>query len=99
MKEKFAKMMLEHKLDFLPLEQSLELHNAGIKLKTRFSWVVCTEELGDDLDNMSIEEILEIHADIYGDNDKNYLKIGKAYNEFDEFTFELCPAPTYTDLI
>jgi len=99
MKEKFAQMTLEQKLDFLPLKESLELLNSGIKLKTRFSWVVMTEELGDNPESMSIEEILEAHAEMYGEEDQNYLRVGKAYDEFDEFTLELCPAPTYTDLI
>jgi hypothetical protein len=99
MKEQFAQMMLDEKLDFLPLKESLQLLESGIKIDTQFSWVVHSEELEDNGYGMSVEEILEAHADIYGESNKDYLKVGNSYDEFDEFTLELCPAPTYTDLI
>lgn len=99
MKEQLAQKMLDEKLDFLPLKESLELLNSGVKLDTEFSWVVCTEELEDNGYDMPVEQIIEEHALIYGEDDKDYLKVGKAYNEFDEFTLVLCPAPTYINLI
>ena len=99
MKDTLAQKMLDEKLDFLPLKESLELLNSGVRLDTEFSWVVCTEELEDSGDDMTVEQIIEEHKLIYGEDDKNYLKVGKSYDEFDEFTLELCPAPTYIDLI
>ena len=99
MKKVLAQKMLDEKLDFLPLKESLELLNAGIKLNTQLSWVVCTEELEDNGYDMTPEQIVAEHAEIYGEDDREYLKIGNSYNEFDEFTLELCPAPTYIDLI
>lgn len=99
LREELAQKMMDEKLDFLPLEDSLRLLEEGCKLNTMFSWVVCTEELEDCGYDMTPTEIIKEHADIYGENDRNYLKVGKSYDEFDEFTLELCPAPTYIDLI
>ena len=96
MKEQLAQKMFDEKLDFLPLKESLELLQSGVKIDTQFSWVVCTEELEDNGYDMTPEQIIEEHAEIYGENDNEYLKVGKGYNEF---TLELCPAPTYIDLI
>ncbi len=64
MKEQLAQKMLSEKLDFLPLEDSLKLIESGIKLQTKFSWVVCTEELEDNGYDMSVKEIIEEHANI-----------------------------------
>jgi hypothetical protein len=88
--------MLEEKLDFLPLKESLELHDSGIVVKTKFGWVICVEEFPD-YDELTTEELLERYDEIYGDNDY-HLSIGDE-EKFDEFTLELCPAPTYIDLI
>ena len=99
MKKELAQKMIDEGLAFLSLEDSLILLRSGVKLDTRFSWVAHSEELEDNGDDMTPEQVIEEHANIYGVDDKNYLKVGKAYNEFDEFTLELCPAPTYTDLI
>jgi len=99
MKQRLAQKMLDEKLDFLPLKESLELLNSGVKLNTQLSWVVCTEELGDNGYDMTPEQIIEEHGKIYGKDDKKNLTVGNSYNEFDEFTLELCPAPTYIDLI
>jgi len=100
-KEKYAEKMLEEKLDFLPLKEALELYESGAKLETRFWWVINREELGTDekeVDEMSTEELLESYEEVFGDDDYG-LKIGDRHEQFDEFTFELCPAPTYIDLI
>lgn len=99
MKEKFAQKMLDERLDFLPLKESLELFESGIVLKTNLSWVVNSEEIEDNGYGMSKQEIIDAHAEIFGENDRNYLKVGKSYDEFDEFTLVICPAPTYIDLI
>jgi len=96
MLEKYLEQMFAGKLDFLPLEESLKLSESGIKLDTRFHWVVCTEELSEE--EMTFSDIIEECEDIYG-KDSDYLKIGDAYKEFDEFTLSLCPAPTYMDLL
>ena len=37
--------------------------------------------------------------EIYGEPDDYHLTIGVKEGQFDEFTFELCPAPTYINLI
>ena len=101
LKENLAQKMLEEKLDFLPLEDSLELYNSGIRLKTTFWWVIGIEELGTDEKEpyeMTDEELLESYKEVFGDSDYK-LRVGKEHEEFDEFTYNLCPAPTYIDLI
>jgi hypothetical protein len=99
LKQKFAQKMLEEKLDFLPLKESVELYNSGIKLETRFWWVCRSEELDNNGDDMTIVEILDSLEELYGEPDDYHLTIGKEYEEFDEFTLNLCPAVTYIDLI
>lgn len=99
LKEKFAQKMLEEKLDFLPLKESLELYDSGVKLKTMFSWVMRSEELENNGFDMSTEELLNACEELYGLDNDYTLKIGDRYDEFDEFTLELCPVPTYIDLI
>jgi hypothetical protein len=96
LKQKFAQKMLDEKLDFLPLEESLELNNSGVTLETRFWWVCNAEELGEDGEDMSTKEIL---AHFGKDPLDYYLTIGRPYDEFAEFTIDLAPAPTYIDLI
>lgn len=95
-KEKFAQKMLDKKLDFLPLRYSLELQESGVEVKTKFMWVICVEEFPDH-DELTTEELLERYYESYGDDDC-HLTIGE-YDKFDEFTLELCPAPTYIDLL
>jgi hypothetical protein len=99
LKEKFAKKMLKEELDFLPLKESLELYETGVRVETRFSWVVRTEELEDNGEDMTTAEILAEIEEVYGLDNDYALTIGDRYDEFDEFTLELCPAPTYIDLI
>ena len=99
LKQKFAQKMLDENLDFLPLEESLQLLESGTNLETRFSWVCRTEELEDNGDDMTTKEILDSLEDLYGEPDDYHLTIGKPYDEYDEFTLELAPAPTYIDLI
>jgi len=99
MKQKLAQKMLDEKLDFLPLKESIELYDSGVKLETRFSWVVRTEELENNGYDMTTEELLESIEELYGLDNDYALTIGDRYDEFDEFTLELCPAPTYIDLI
>jgi hypothetical protein len=99
-KEKFAQKMLDEKLDFLPLQESIDLLGSGIELETRFYWVINTEELGTDEKEpyeMDIEELIENYKEVFGDSDWG-LRVGNS-EEFDEFTLELAPAPTYIDLI
>ena len=91
--------MIEEKLDFLPLKESLELKYSGLELKTRFSWVARSEELENNGDNMSVLEILDSLEEIYGEPDDYHLTIGDSYDHFDEFTLELCPAYTIGDLL
>jgi len=99
MKEKLAQKMLEEKLDFLPLKDSLALHNSEPEVQTRFWWVAMTEEIGDEAINMSSEEIIaEVH-EIYGEDNDYALTIGCRHSHFQEFTRAICPAPTYIDLI
>ena len=99
MKEKLAQKMLEEKLDFLPLQDSFKLKESGVHLETRFGWVLNIEEMPEGISEKPLDEILEIVKDLYGDYYDNYLTIGDSYSAFDEFTLELCPAPTYIDLI
>lgn len=99
LKEKFAQKMLDEKLDFLPLNESLQLFDSGVELKTRFWWVCRNEELEDNGNDMTTEEIFSSLKEIYGDIDDYHLTVGKSYDEFDEFTLGLAPAPTYIDLI
>lgn len=94
LKEKFAKKMLDEKLDFLPLEESLQLIEAGVELKTKFSWVCSVEEIDDDFDTR--RQCAEAALDFYGENG---VEIGNGYDHHEEFTYDICPAPTYIDLI
>lgn len=94
LKENFAQKMLDEKLDFLPLEESLQLKEAGINIETKFSWVCNVEELDEDLE--TDREFADAAIEFYGTNG---CKIGNGYNQFNEFTHDICPAPTYIDLI
>jgi hypothetical protein len=94
LKQKFAQKMLDEKLDFLPLEESLQLKEAGIKVKTKFSWVCSVEEIDDDYETP--REVVEAAIDFYGERG---IEIGNGYNHHEEFTYDICPAPTYIDLI
>lgn len=98
LKKKFAQKMLDEKLDFLPLKESIELKESGITLETKFNWIVRSEELEDNGQDMTIEEILKEVEEIYGLENDYALTVGDS-EKFDEFTLELCPAPTYIDLI
>lgn len=97
MKKQLAQKMLDEKLDFLPVNESIALYNSGEILETKFWWVVNSEELSDDDGERTLEETLQEAINIYGE--ANAAEIGDDYNHFDEFTFKLCPAPTYIDLI
>lgn len=98
LKEKFAQKMLEEKLDFLPLKESMELADS-YNVETKFSWVARSEELEDNGSSMTMEEIIKEIETTYGLDCEYALTIGKTYDEFEEFTIPLCPAPTYIDLI
>ena len=93
LKQKFAQKMLDEKLDYLPLEESLQLIEAGIVLETRFHYVCSIEEIGDEFDTP--REFAEAALDFYTDG----IEIGDDYDHFEEFTYGICPAPTYIDLI
>jgi hypothetical protein len=94
LKQKFAQKMLDEKLDFLPLEESLQLKEAGVQLKTKFSWVCNIEEIGDEFETS--REFADAAIDFYGEDE---IEIGNGYDHYEEFTYEICPAPTYIDLI
>jgi len=101
LKENFANKMLKEKLDFLPLEESLELYNNWIKLETKFWWVYDNEELS--WDNWDLEfrwdNLDEIKQEMMKVHNKETFVVWKSYDEFNEFTTDICPAPTYIDLI
>ncbi len=94
LKEKFAQKMLDEKLDFLPLEESLQLKEAGIVIGTKFSWVCNVEELDEYL--KSDREFADAAIEFYGHDG---CVVGNGYDHFEEFTHDICPAPTYIDLI
>lgn len=98
MKEILAQKMLDDKLDFLSLEDSLALHNSVEVYESRFWWVARSEELENNGFDMSAEEVIKECLEIYGDSDYG-ITIGDRHEQFDEFTLELFPAPTYIDLI
>ena len=98
-KEKFAQKMLAEKLDFLPLLESIELQESGVVLKTKFHWVMSSEELEDNGYQKTPSELLEEYDKIYGSDNTLKLRIGESEEQFDEFTLIICPAPTYIDLI
>ncbi len=95
LKQKFAQKMLDEKLDFLPLEESLQLVECDINLDTRFHYVCSVEEIGDEYETP--REFAEAIHEVYGGSDG--IEIGDDYDHFEEFTHGLCPAPTYIDLI
>jgi len=92
--EGMALKMLEQGLDFLPVEDSLSLKENGIDVKTRFHYVVNIEELDSDEFESNIDAV-ESYRKIYGSEPE----IGNHYDHFSEFTYAVCPAPTYIDLI
>ena len=94
LKQKFAQKMLDERLDFLPLEESLQLVECDINLDTRFHYVCSIEEIGDEFETP--REFAEAIDEFYGDD---HVAIGDDYNHFEEFTYGICPAPTYIDLI
>ena len=98
LKEKFAQKMLDEKLDFLPVKESIELFDSGVKLDTRFWWVMAGEEI-ENAQDLATEDLFLAYDEIYGLDNEDYLRVGKEYDEFDEFTVDICPAPTYIDLI
>lgn len=93
LKQKFAQKMLDERLDFLPLEESLQLVEADINLDTRFHYVCSVEEIGDDYETP--REFAEAVQELYYE----HITIGDDYDHFEEFTHGICPAPTYIDLI
>lgn len=99
LKEKFAQKMLDEKLDFLPLLESIELYESGVAYESRFHWVMNSEELENNGYKRTPAQLLEEYDEIYGLGNTSELKIGKSEGEFDEFTLVVCPAPTYIDLI
>jgi len=99
LKAQFLQKMLTEKLDFLPIEDSIKLHDSGLDIKTRFSWVIRSEELEDNGDGMTTEEIFSSLEEIYGEPDDYHIAIGNSYDHFDEFTLEICPAYTIGDLL
>lgn len=98
LKEKFAQKMLDEKLDFLPLKESIELFDSGIELETRFNWIMNTEEISDEPYNLTTEELFKEYDEVFGLDNSYALRIGDT-EDFDEFTYTLCPAVTYIDLI
>ena len=94
--EKFAEYMLDLKLSFLPLEESLQLKDADINLDTEFHWIAMIEEIPDHWEMGDGEILIELE-DIYG-QPTDMVRVGRK-DEFDEFTYVFCPAPTYIDLI
>lgn len=91
MKEKLKQKMLDEKLDFLPLKESLELYNLiGDSVETRFWWVANIEEV-EDAWSLMIDDLL-----IALDEEP---EIGEKGYKYDEFTFDLAPAYTYIDLL
>lgn len=91
--------MLEKGLDFLPFKESLELFDSGANVDTQFWWVMCNEELTDNGDGLTTEELLAEYDEIYGLDNNCYFRVGREDEEFNEFTLNLCPAPTIGDLI
>src|SRR5690554_1088987 len=98
LREQCLQKMLDEGLDFLPLRESRKLMESGIRLETEFSWVMNVEEISNYYE-LDFEELMEAHAEVFGEDDMDYLKIGNTYDAFNEFTHELCPAPTVTDLL
>lgn len=104
LKEKFAQKMLDEKLDFLPIEESLELLNSGEKVETRLNWIAYIEEVADGYD-CDIEDMFKELEEAYGiyDDSGKISKYTKCFslkeNDDDSFDREICPAPTYIDLI
>lgn len=96
-------MMLEKRLDFLPIEESIELFKQGINLTTTLDYVAYIEEVEDGYD-CEIDSLLEQLDEVVGIYDKDG-KIDiddhtislKLYT--DDFERVICPAPTYIDLL
>lgn len=99
MKDLMAGKVLAEKLNHLPLGDSIMLMESGVDVETESFWVIHSEELEDNGWGMTPAQLIEAHADLYGEYDKDYLKVGNGYDDFDEFTLKICPAPTYMELI
>lgn len=103
LKEQYAEKMLEEKLDFLPLEESLELIKGGVKLETTMNYIAYTEEVEDGYD-CDLEYLFKELDEVYGvyDSEGRFIIDGytlKLGAEEDSFERIIAPAPTYIDLI
>lgn len=97
LKEKFAEKMLTEKLDFLPFNESYELFKSDEKVTSKLYWIYNGEELEKNLDNWNtLDEVIEDMREVFW---KEEFVIWTWYNDFQEFTVKVCPAPTYIDLI
>lgn len=101
LKQRLAQKMLDNKLDFLWLDDSLELNQWEWAVITKFSWVYNDEEL-DWLDwvlEFTENSLLKVKKEMQKIYGEETFIIGKWYDEFEEFTTKVCPSPTYIDLI
>lgn len=105
LREKFAKKMLDGKLDHLPFNDSMELFKSDEKIENSREWYVINKENFADQEDYDIDEVDYYLNEIikeFGsiEQAEDYaLDIGDDYDHFDEFTLGVCPAPTYMELI
>lgn len=103
LKEEFVEKMLAEKLDFLPLEDALQLNASSEAVETKMNYIAYTEEVEDGY-YCELEDLFKELDEVCGiyDTEGNFkidgytLRIGIGEDSFERI---LCPAPTYVDLI
>lgn len=103
MVKELAEMMLEKRMDFLPIEESIQLIKEGITIKTQLNYIAMYEEIEDGYD-CEIDDLLERMEEELGIYDSNGKIAVDDYNIMlksteDSFERIICPAPTYIDLL
>lgn len=98
----FSEKMLANEENHLDIISALTLVKNGINIKTELSYVCDTEELNND-DNcwgyeFDIDCNWEEEISMIGGVTTHGIAVWNS-NYFNEFTHEICPAPTYMELL
>jgi len=100
-KQQLAEKMLKEKRNYPTLEEAFELFKYDEKMTAVESYVYNSEEIETyqfDWTKECLDTIKKEIEEMYWENSE-YITIWDGYDEFDEFTGELFPAPNYMELI
>lgn len=102
--EAIAEWMLENKKVFLPFEESRELFESGVEIKTEVNYFAFIEEVSNGYD-YEVDDLLKVLDDVYGIYNEDqtvkldyaiFKQVGDAEDSFERLLF---PAPTYIELL